>query len=215
VLVDDLITRGVSEPYRMFTSRAEYRLSLREDNADMRLTEHGRRSVWSATSLGGLSARSARRSPASRSACARPGCIRKYCQPKRHACLGKPIEHEYTLFDLLRRPDVTYAELMSLPGAGEAIATDPLVVEQVEIQAKYQGYIDRQAEEVAKSGQRGTALPERSTTTNRRPVQRDPQKLIRHKPETIGQASRIQGMTPAAISLLLIHLKRFNLSQAA
>ena len=130
--------------------------------------------------------------------------------------LGKPIEREYTLHDLLRRPDVSYAKLMTLKiggGSVDAGVSDALVVEQIEIQAKYQGYIERQVEEVAKN---------RSHEETRLPADIDydrigglsnelRQKLFRHKPETIGQASRIQGMTPAAISILLVHLKRGNL----
>lgn len=214
VLVDDLITRGVSEPYRMFTSRAEYRLSLREDNADMRLTEHGRR-----LGLVGDARWAAFWEKQEAIAREQERLRLTWIQPSRVSVedvtrvLGKPIEREYSLYDLLRRPDVTYASLMSLKVSDESVATgalDALVIEQIEIQAKYQGYIDRQSEEVAKSlSSEETRLPGdidyRSIGGLSNEIQ---QKLIRHRPETIGQASRIQGMTPAAISILLVHLKR-------
>ncbi len=214
VLVDDLITRGVTEPYRMFTSRAEYRLQLREDNADLRLTEIGRR-------LGVVDNTRWTAFDAKRTAIAREQERLKavWLNPKMNAnalfetdilrVLGKPLEREYSLYELLRRPEVTYAGLMTLP-QGDDFVADTLVAEQVEIQAKYHGYIERQKTEVARHmHHEETRLPQdldyRSVRGLSSEVQ---QKLNQHKPETVGQAARISGMTPAAVSLLLVHVKR-------
>ena len=210
VLVDDLVTRGVAEPYRMFTSRAEYRLSLREDNADLRLTETGRE-------LGIVDDRRWDAFNRKRDAVAleaerlRTVWVNPRLLPDAEArrVLGKGIEREYSLFDLLRRPEVSYQNLMTLPGAGLAL-TDPPIVEQLEIQAKYQGYIDRQQEEVEKTRANETlALPADLDYRDVRGLSIEVQQTLnQHRPETLGQASRVQGVTPAAISLLLVHLKR-------
>ena len=217
VLVDDLITRGVSDPYRMFTSRAEYRLSLREDNADLRLTEQGR-ALGLVDDVRWAAFCQKRDALAAEQERLKSTWVNPKVLPAEEALrvLGKPIEHEYNLFELLRRPEISYAALLTLPGAGAA-QSDPLVVEQLEISAKYQGYIDRQAEEVAKSGSyESAALPlDLDYATVAGLSNEAKQKLNQHKPQTIGQASRIQGITPAAVSLLLIHLKRHSLSQTA
>ena len=210
VLVDDLVTRGVSEPYRMFTSRAEYRLQLREDNADLRLTETGRR-------LGTVDDQRWASFSRKRDAIAReqdrlegmwitPNGL---AESEAIRVLGKPIEREYSLASLLRRPDVSYHSLMSLPNTGNAVE-DEMVAEQVAIQAKYQGYIDRQRDEVQRSaGQEGTILPASLDYREVRGLSKEVlQKLEQQRPETLGQAARISGMTPAAISLLLVHLRK-------
>ncbi len=210
VLVDDLITRGVSEPYRMFTSRAEYRLMLREDNADMRLTEIGR-SLGLVNDVRWTTFERKREAVAQELERLKSTWLNPRHLPQADAerVLGKGIEREYALTDLLRRPDVSYAALMSLPGTGDAVA-DPVVAEQVEIQIKYDGYIARQHDEVARREQyEATALPRDLDYREVRGLSKEvQQKLNQHKPETIGQASRISGLTPAAISLLLVHLKR-------
>ena len=210
VLVDDLITQGVTEPYRMFTSRAEYRLSLREDNADMRLTEIGRR----------LGLVDDERWQVFESKRAAVGLERERLKStwlntkllsddNMQALFGQKLERDYTLEELLRRPGVHYRDLLSLPGAGSCLADDK-AAEQVEIQIKYQGYIERQREEVGRQEQFETTrlpvdLDYRSVRGLSIEVQ---QKLNRQRPETLGQAARISGITPAAISLLLVHLKR-------
>ena len=214
VLVDDLVTRGVSEPYRMFTSRAEYRLSLREDNADLRLTEAGYRlGVVSETRWAAFSHKRdaiAREQERLKSTWINP---RLMAQDVIVSAIGQTLEREHSLTELLRRPDIGYEQLMKLPGAGPG-AADPKVAEQVEIQAKYQGYIERQREEIARSGHyEHLQLPEALDYREVRGLSIEAQqKLNQHRPETLGQASRISGITPAAISVLLVHMKRKSAS---
>ena len=217
VMVDDLITRGVSEPYRMFTSRAEYRLQLREDNADMRLTETGRRLGlvddirWQAFEE--KREKIARELERLKSTWVNPRMLDKADAER---VLGKEIEREYSLYDLLRRPEVSYTSLMTLPGAQSAEALE--VAEQVEILAKYQGYIERQRDEIARQeGHETTKLPAKMDYSVVHGLSIEVrQKLNQHQPETVGQAARISGVTPAAISLLLVHLKRgFKQEKAA
>ncbi|MFZ5658263.1 MAG: tRNA uridine-5-carboxymethylaminomethyl(34) synthesis enzyme MnmG [Pseudomonadota bacterium] len=210
VLVDDLVSKGTDEPYRMFTSRAEYRLQLREDNADLRLTPVGRE-------LGLVDDARFARFEAKRNAIAAEQArlaatrLRPEQVPaaQAEAVLGQPLSRDFSLMELLRRPGVSYAALMSLPGAGAAVA-DAKVAEQVEIQAKYAGYIDRQQEEIARS-RRWEDLPLPPDLDFRALSGLSTeivQKLEKHRPDTLGQASRISGVTPAAISLLLVHLKK-------
>jgi tRNA uridine 5-carboxymethylaminomethyl modification enzyme len=216
VLADDLITRGVTEPYRMFTSRAEYRLSLREDNADARLTEVGRElglvddARWGAFN---------RKRDAVASEVERLKATwvnpRSFQADAATQLLGKPIEREYSLFDLLKRPDVSYDNLMKAENGDAGLlagpgVSDPIVADQVEVQVKYAGYITRQQHDVEKqAGHENQRIPADidydSVTSLSFEVR---QKFKTHRPETVGQAARISGVTPAAISLLLIHLKR-------
>jgi len=217
VLVDDLITQGTSEPYRMFTSRAEYRLQLREDNADARLTPVGRElglvddARWEGFS---------RKREAIAAETARLSAL--WASPNNAlgaslaSSIGVEVSREGNAIDLLRRPELDYAKLMQVPGLGPGVA-DAKVAEQVEIEAKYAGYLDRQREEIARARRHETTaipaafdyaqVPGLSTEVR--------QKLERVRPETIGQAQRIPGMTPAAISLLLVHLERRRRERAA
>ena len=222
VLVDDLVTQGVSEPYRMFTSRAEYRLSLREDNADLRLTAIGRElglvddDRWAAFE--------AKRDAISRET---TRLEKTWVTPRTLpveaavALLGKGIDHEYSLAELLRRPQVRYPALVALADLGvplaapaQPLATDPILLaqieEQVEIGIKYRGYIERQSGEIARNdAHEGTRLPEQIDYRDVRGLSFEvSQKLNSHRPETLGQASRISGVTPAAISLLMVHMKK-------
>jgi tRNA uridine 5-carboxymethylaminomethyl modification enzyme len=196
VLVDDLITRGVSEPYRMFTSRAEYRLMLREDNADDRLTEEGRR-------LGLVSDLRWQAFETKREAVSREEARLK------STYVSAGFHEKHSLDELIRRPEMTYGTVMEIPGAGVAVA-DPVVATQVETRIKYRGYIERQKAEVERrAAQEDRLLPPDLDYREVRGLSVEAQqKLNQHRPETIGQASRISGITPAAVSLLLVHLKR-------
>ncbi|MET3913800.1 tRNA uridine 5-carboxymethylaminomethyl modification enzyme [Variovorax sp. OAS795] len=213
VLVDDLITKGVTEPYRMFTSRAEFRLQLREDNADMRLTEAGRKlglvgdAQWEAFSRKREVV--SRETERLRSIWVNP---RNLPAAESERVLGKAIEHEYNLADLLRRPDVNYQTLMSLDGGkyGAPVALNETEIEQIEISAKYSGYIERQHDEVERAAHfENLRLPPDFDYGQVKALSFEVrQKLDKHRPETLGLASRISGVTPAAISLLMIHLRK-------
>ncbi len=260
VLVDDLISKGVSEPYRMFTSRAEFRLQLREDNADMRLTEVGRQlglvgdARWEAFSRKRDAV--SRETERLRSIWISP---KNLSEAEQERVFGKAMEHEYSLADLLRRPDVNYSALMTLdggkyatqdfaglestkagvdaagsptpmqgaqepdaagPSARDTVARDRFmatVAEQVEVTAKYSGYIDRQRGEIDRAAQyENLRLPPDMDYLKVSALSFEArQTLAKHRPETLGLASRISGITPASISLLLVHLKKGGMKRSA
>ncbi len=216
VLVDDLITRGAVEPYRMFTSRAEHRLLLREDNADLRLTTTGRRlglvddARWAFFE--------AKREAAERETgrlstlLLRPGDL---AEAEAMAVLGGPLQREQRAFELLRRPGVDYARLVALPavGPGEELGDERLagqVALQVDVQAKYAGYIERQREEIARQRRHEeTTLPADLDYAAVAGLSNEArQRLAEARPQTLGQAARLPGITPAAVSILLIHMKK-------
>jgi tRNA uridine 5-carboxymethylaminomethyl modification enzyme len=232
VLVDDLITQGVTEPYRMFTSRAEFRLQLREDNADLRLTEAGRRlglvddARW--TAFDRKRDAVARELERLRSTWVHPGIVSAGAAEQ---ILGKALEHEYSLAELLRRPGMTFDKMEALacearPDAGVSRETlraelgDPAasaVVEQIEIALRYAGYIDKQQADVARTAScEQMPLPDDIDYASVSALSFEVrQKLALHKPATLGQAARIAGVTPAAVSLLLVYLKKRRRSRDA
>ena len=215
VLIDDLTSLGTSEPYRMFTSRAEYRLRLREDNAELRLTGAGR--ALGIVDEARYEAFRARRSAMERERMRleglrfAPGRV-----PEAFAAevLGRPLGRDQTAWELLRRPEVGYEDLMRIAGPGIG---DPKVAAQLEIEAKYAGYVERQNDEVARARAREEQrIPDGFDYSAVRGLSAEvSEKLALHRPATIGQAGRVSGVTPAAVSLLLVHLKRFGASPAA
>ncbi|HVQ33435.1 MAG TPA: tRNA uridine-5-carboxymethylaminomethyl(34) synthesis enzyme MnmG [Lysobacter sp.] len=217
VLVDDLITHGTNEPYRMFTSRAEYRLQLREDNADLRLTPVGRElglvddARWSRfeTKRAAIAAEEQRL----RGSWASPG---NALGRELADTLGVALTREANALDLMKRPELDYASLMTLPSLGPGV-DDAKVAEQVEIGVKYAGYLDRQRDEIARQQRHETTpIPDAFDYAAVRGLSAEvQQKLARVRPQTIGQAQRIPGMTPAAISLLLVHLARHKATRVA
>jgi tRNA uridine 5-carboxymethylaminomethyl modification enzyme len=218
VMVDDLVTRGVTEPYRMFTSRAEYRLQLREDNADLRLTEMGHM-------LGLVSETRWRRycEKQERLTRERERLRNTWVFPDTTAAkhiemaLGQPLRQEKRLADLLRRPEASYGKITGFPDADPS-CSDEEVVQQIEIESRYSGYIERQQQEIERQRRlEGLPIPGDTDFTQIRGLSTETTEILeQHRPETLGQAGRISGITPAAISLLLVYLKKHhNLRPAA
>ena len=214
VLVDDLVTLGTQEPYRMFTSRAEYRLILREDNADLRLTEVARDmglindEHWRAFSKKREAIEKEQQRIAEMNVQPESKMSKAFAEKLAVDGKAKPLTRNYKAADLLRRPEINYATLVKIIGEGEGVTKS--VAEQVEVQAKYSGYLDRQLDEIEKTKRHEkTSIPNVIDYVNVRGLSAEAQqKLSDHRPETIGQAGRIPGITPAAISLLMVHLKK-------
>ena len=214
VLVDDLVTLGTQEPYRMFTSRAEYRLILREDNADLRLTEVARDmglvddAHWRAFSEKREAIEKEQQRIAEMNVQPESEMSKAFAEKLAVDGVAKPLTRNYKAADLLRRPEIDYATLVEIIGEGEGVTKS--VAEQVEVQAKYSGYLDRQLDEIEKTKRHEkTSIPNVIDYVNVRGLSAEAQqKLSDHRPETIGQAGRIPGITPAAISLLMVHLKK-------
>ncbi len=218
VMIDDLTIRGVTEPYRMFTSRAEYRLQLREDNADLRLTETGRmmglvNDVRWETFIRKRDLLETERARLQQT-WIRPGSV---SIERVTEALGQELSREQCLADLLRRPQVRYQDLIGLSSSDDNGVTDSAVIEQLEIEARYAGYIDRQRDEIARQRKHEeTLIPKEMDFRQVRGLSNEVRQiLIEHQPLTLGQATRLSGVTPAAVSLLLVHLKRQQLRSAA